>query len=319
MTTKMITFSGGAIDRAAHHRTDAALMKTMLANPAARTLALWRGRPLVDTGKMSLEWLPLDAPILTDTRGTPVFLGLIDNIPHFSHDISTWSGPVDQPETDMGIRDTIQYQHPALPTQHLFVDLRAVMADLSPKDAGDAATAKSILGWHKSHSFCANCGAPTAPVHGGWQRNCAGCDAKHFPHIEPVVIMLVLHGNDVLLGRSPGWPTGMYSLLAGFMEPGESISEAVIREVAEETAVNVDQVKVIIDQPWPFPNSLMIGCLATAQTRKITIDPIEIEAAQWVSREDVMAAMSGANPDLLPARQGSLARFLLDKWLGDAL
>ena len=152
-----------------------------------------------------------------------------------------------------------------------------------------------------------------------WKRACPACGAQHFPRTDPVVIMLVTHGNSVLLGRAPAWPPAMYSLLAGFMEPGESIEAAVRREVWEEARVPVGDVSYLSSQPWPFPSSLMIGCRGEALNREITLDPVELEHALWVSREGVMAAMAGQNPDLRPARKGSIARFLLDRWLRDQL
>ena len=131
--------------------------------------------------------------------------------------------------------------------------------------------------------------------------------------------MLIVHGNAVLLGRSAHWPPGMYSLLAGFMEPGESIEAAVRREVLEEAGVPVGQVDYLSSQPWPFPSSLMIGCRGLALAREIRRDPAELEDARWVSREGVLAALTGDDPDLKPARPGSIARFLIERWLADRL
>ena len=153
----------------------------------------------------------------------------------------------------------------------------------------------------------------------GWQRACQACDARHFPRTDPVVIMLITLGNSVLMGRSPHWPEGMYSLLAGFVEPGETIEAAVRREVFEEAGIKVGEVRYLASQPWPFPNSLMFGCQGFATSDDITIDPVEIENAFWVTREDMMAATAGQRPDMRPARQGSIARFLIEKWLADAL
>ena len=131
--------------------------------------------------------------------------------------------------------------------------------------------------------------------------------------------MLILHGNALLLGRAAAWPPGMYSLLAGFMEPGESIEAAVRREVFEEAGVPVGAVDYLSSQPWPFPSSLMIGCRGEALARAIARDPVELEDARWVSREDVLAALAGHDPDLRPARRGSIARFLIERWLADSL
>jgi len=153
----------------------------------------------------------------------------------------------------------------------------------------------------------------------GWERQCPACGGKHFPRTDPVVIMLITHGNSVLLGRSPGWPDGMYSLLAGFVEPGETMEAAVRREVFEETAVHVGPVSYLASQPWPFPASLMLGCHGMATSRDITIDPNELEDALWLSREELAQAFRGEHPVVKPARKGAIAHFLLSNWLADQL
>lgn len=310
-----VTFAGGTLDRAAHLRDG-----DIPDMAAARALPLWQGKPLVDvSGAQRLAWLPMDAEILREAVEEPIFLGLQNDEPRFAYDVSGWLAD-DADAAEMAkFRDESQNQHPSLPNTIKFIDLRSIMADLSHDDAGDAATAKGIFAWHQFHKFCANCGAPTHVSQAGWQRECLACTHKHFPRTDPVVIMLVTHGNDVLLGRSPHWPEGMYSLLAGFMEPGESIEDAVRREVIEETSVEIGKVGYLTSQPWPFPTSLMIGCVAEATSRDITIDPIEIEDAKWISREGVAKAFAGNNPELLPARKGSIAQFLLEGWLADRL
>ena len=153
----------------------------------------------------------------------------------------------------------------------------------------------------------------------GWQRDCPACGAHHFPRTDPVVIMLITHGNSVLLGRSPGWPEGMYSCLAGFVEPGETIEAAVRREVFEESGVRVGAVNYVASQPWPFPASLMFGCQGIALGTELNIDRDEIEDARWVPREELADAFAGQHPDILPARKGAIARFLLEHWLADRL
>ncbi len=153
----------------------------------------------------------------------------------------------------------------------------------------------------------------------GWQRLCPSCETRHFPRTDPVVIMLVTHGNRLLLGRSPPWPQGMYSLLAGFIEPGETIEAAVRREVLEETGVHTSNVRYLANQPWPFPNSLMIGCIADATSGAITIDPVELEDALWVTREELVAVFAGQHPSIKASRKGSIAHFLMTNWLADRL
>jgi NAD+ diphosphatase len=153
----------------------------------------------------------------------------------------------------------------------------------------------------------------------GWQRTCRACNASHFPRTDPVVIMLITQGKSVLMGRSPGWPEGMYSLLAGFVEPGETLEAAVRREVFEEAGVKVGAVSYLSGQPWPFPASLMFGCAGEALSKEINIDPVEIEDAVWVTREEMMEVFAGAHDKLRPARRGAIAHFLLENWLADTL
>jgi NAD+ diphosphatase len=155
--------------------------------------------------------------------------------------------------------------------------------------------------------------------HFGWQRECDTCGALHFPRTDPVVIMLITHGNSVLMGRSPGWPDGMYSLLAGFIDAGETMEAAVRREVFEEAGVRVGHVTYLASQPWPFPASLMLGCRGTAISTDIKIDPHEIEDALWVSREEMAQIFAGEHDTILPARKGAIAHFLLQNWLADTL
>lgn len=309
-----VTFAGGTLDRAAHLRGD----DSLLAQPSARALPIWHGKPLIDlTDGLVLAWLPMDAEILNEAVEDPIFLGLQDGAPRFAYDVSGWQAE-DADTAEMAkFRDESQNQHPSLPDTQKFIDLRSIMADLSHDDAGDAATAKGIFAWHLNHTFCSNCGAPTVVSQSGWQRLCPACAHMHFPRTDPVVIMLVTHGNDVLLGRSPHWPEGMYSLLAGYMEPGEGIEEAVRREVFEETGVRIGDVGYLSSQPWPFPTSLMIGCTAQALNKDLTLDPVEIEDAKWVSREGVANSFAGNDPALLPSRKGSIAQFLLERWLAD--
>lgn len=317
-----VTFAGGTLDRATHLRGDAAAQAEMGADIRARCLSVWRGKPLVDTRREALRlgWLAMAEPLVAGAPGAAIFLGLgPDGTPHFARDVSHWPGPVDAAEAAAGFVDLSRARHPDLPAHLEFADLRAIMAQLDAGDAGDAAAAKGIFAWHDAHGFCARCGGPSRIDEAGWRRACPACGAQHFPRTDPVVIMLILHGNSVLLGRAPSWPEGMYSLLAGFMEPGESIEAAVRRETREEAGVTVGAVDYLSSQPWPFPSSLMIGCRGLALTTEITRDPAEIEDARWVSREGVLAGLTGADPAMRPARRGSIARFLLERWLADRL
>lgn len=316
-----VTFGGSGLDRAADLRGNSAALAAAMSDPRASAILVWRGKPLVagDT----LVRLPVTHPVVATgprgNTGAPILLGREDGAPCFAADISAWV-PDDLDKSALGqFLDPSEQHHPDLPEDHVFAELRRLMTRLSPRDAELAATAKAVFGWHRSHRFCAQCGAESEMVQAGWQRTCPACGAHHFPRTDPVVIMLITHGPAVLMGRSPGWPAGMYSLLAGFVEPGETLEAAVRREVMEEAGVHVGQVSYLASQPWPFPASLMFGCAGEALSREITIDPNEIEDARWVSRNEMMQAFAGEHPEIKAARKGAIAHFLLKNWLADTL
>ncbi len=311
----MMSFGGSGLDRAAELRKDAA---ALAGSADARAILFWRGKPMVSQGQ-ALVRVPMDHPVMADASPDYLFLGRDGDTPVFAADFSQWE-PVNahMPDADTFLDSTEQH-HPVMPDDTVFAELRAVMTALGPRDAELAATAKSVMSWHLSHRFCAKCGVESVMAMAGWQRDCPSCKAHHFPRTDPVVIMLITHGNSVLLGRSPGWPEGMYSLLAGFVEPGETIEAAVRREVYEEVGVRVGDVGYLACQPWPFPSSLMFGCRGDAQGRDLTIDPEEIEDAMWVSREELADAFAGLHPVLKPARKGAIAHTLLHGWLADTL
>lgn len=315
-----VTFGGSGLDRATELRGDVVALATAAADGSARAILYWRGKPLVcGDGRDTLVRLPLDHPVLSDAAPDRILLGCEVGHAVFAYDLAGWQ-PEDIDEAELGaFFDPTVQTHPALPPGHVFAELRGVMARLGPRDAELAATGKGVLAWHRSHRFCACCGAVTVMIQAGWQRECPSCGAGHFPRTDPVVIMLITYGNSVLMGRSPGWPEGMYSLLAGFVEPGETLEAAVRREVMEEAGIKVGAVTYLASQPWPFPSSLMIGCAGIAQSRDITIDPVEIEDAVWVSREEMMDAFAGMHQKLHPARKGSIAHFILRNWLADSL
>ncbi len=315
---EQVTFSTGLLERAAHLRQDKAAREQLLGRGAC-VLPLWHGKPLVNPADGSLEFLAADHPVLQQAGEAPLFLGMREGqTPVFAADVSRWQPPADSaPRDSQAFLD--QSSQILAQSNGAFVELRTVMATLAPVEAEIAATARSMLAWHESHRFCAACGSQSLLDQGGWQRTCPTCETAHFPRTDPVVIMLVTYGNAVLLGRSPGWPERMYSLLAGFMEPGESIEAAVRREVVEETGVEVGQVTYLASQPWPYPSSLMIGCHGHAASREITLDQVEMEDALWISREDVARVFAGQHPDIAPPRNGAIATFLLENWLADRL
>ncbi len=322
---EQVTFGGSGLDRAGLLRGDADKLAQAHADPSATCVLLWRGKILAKGDAVDqLALLPMSHDILKNGPGgvieVPVLLGCMDDgSPLFALDISDWAAEGLDLSAVGKFVDGSEQQHPDLPKGHVFVELRRIMARLNPRDAELAATAKAVIGWHETHQFCAQCGARSEMVQAGWQRSCPSCGGQHFPRTDPVVIMLITNGNSVLMGRSPGWPEGMYSLLAGFVEPGETLEAAVRREVMEEAGVPVGEVRYLSSQPWPFPASLMFGCAGEALSRDIQIDPVEIEDAMWVTRTEMMQAFAGDHPKLLPARKGAIAHFLLQHWLADTL
>ncbi|WP_170337151.1 NAD(+) diphosphatase [Ruegeria arenilitoris] len=322
---EQVTFGGSGLDRAALIRSDAQRLAVAQNDPSARCLLLWRGKILVSGEALnSLAFVPMTHDLVqkgpSGAIETPVFLGLSEaDLPMFAMDISEWAAEGLDLSGVGEFVDRTEQQHPDLPDGVVFAELRRIMTRLSPRDAELAATAKAVIGWHETHRFCARCGAQSEVSQAGWQRSCPSCGGQHFPRTDPVVIMLITHGDSVLMGRSPGWPEGMYSLLAGFVEPGETLEAAVRREVMEEAGVPVGAVSYLASQPWPFPASLMFGCAGEALSRDIKIDPVEIEDAMWVSKSEMMQAFAGEHPLLLPARKGAIAHFLLQNWLADTL
>ncbi|QFT58694.1 NADH pyrophosphatase [Sulfitobacter sp. THAF37] len=315
-----VTFGGSALDRAGEIRNDPAAVRAAREAPEARAILFWRGKPLISPARPAqLVRLPLDHPVLADAAEDTILLGREDGAARFAFDLSAWQ-PENLDEAALGgFLDPSEQRHPALGDDMAFAELRRVMTWLGPRDAELAATGRAMFGWHRAHGFCAACGNRSDMVQAGWQRVCPVCKASHFPRTDPVVIMLITHGNSVLMGRSPGWPQGMYSLLAGFVEPGETLEAAVRREVFEEAGVQVGEVGYLSSQPWPFPASLMFGCRGVALSRTISIDPVEIEDALWVSREEMMEIFAGNHDTILPARKGAIAHFLIENWLADRL
>jgi NAD+ diphosphatase len=319
-TASAVTFGGSNLDRAAHLRDDPVQLGQIA---QAHILVLWRGKVLcqrdAETGLASLCFLPKDAPLLRDlAEEARLFLGLSeDGAAYFAQDLSDWNPELPEGVSLNSFVDLSEQAHPDAPEGAVFLELRSIMITLPPRAAELAATARALLNWHSSHLYCAKCGSPSQMVQAGWQRKCPACGASHFPRTDPVVIMLVTYGDQILLGRSHGWPEGMYSALAGFVEPGETIEAAVRREVLEEAGITTSEVRYVANQPWPYPNSLMFGCLATATSTKITVDPNELDDARWLSRQEAMDVFCGSHPEISSPRKGAIARFLLENWLAD--
>mgnify|MGYP001590366036 FL=1 len=309
----LLTFGGSGLDRAAELRPKA---DEIWSAGQGQVILFWRGKPLLNQGQTVR--LPLDHSVLALADDRPIYLGRDEGVHVFAADISKWKPESIDGQVGQFVDKSLQ-THPDFPEEWAFEELRQAMTRLTARDAELIASAKAILEWHRSHRFCSKCGVKSELAMGGWERQCPACDAKHFPRTDPVVIMLITRGNSVLIGRSPFWPEGMYSLLAGFVEPGETIEAAVRREIFEESGISVGDVHYMACQPWPFPNSLMIGCRGEALSDEIVIDPSEIEDAIWVTREEMALAFTGEHPKIKPARNGSIAHFLLQLWLADKI
>ncbi|MEX2518096.1 MAG: NAD(+) diphosphatase [Paracoccaceae bacterium] len=306
-----VTFAGSFLDRADRLRSDAEGIARRLADSESRVSPLWYGKPLFDLTEAGprLAWLSATDALVSESAEAPIFMGIDDEgTGHFAVDVSNIAPP-DEKLAEFVDRRTLD-----LSETRKFIELRAIMGEIDHRDAGIAAAAKGIFEWRQTHGFCAKCGGRNQPSHAGWRFDCTACGRQHFPRTDPVVIMLILDGDRVLLGRQAIWPDRMYSLLAGFMEPGETVEEAVRREVMEESGVPVGEVRYVTSQPWPFPASLMIGCVGRAEATAITIDQHELEDAIWVTKAEVVEALAGRSERIAPARKGAVAQVILKCW-----
>ncbi len=313
-----MAFAGGGVVRLSNLGSDGSELKEFANRADAGILPVWQGKPLV-TAANSLCWLTRSHPCLSQVSEDPVCLGLWDDSPRFAADISAWSPDSSHSIEVDSILDGTEQQHPDAPEGARFVNLRSMMTTLANAEAELAAIAKSLLSWHARHRFCANCGSASRIAAAGWQRKCERCSTIHFCRTDPVVIMLITSGNSLLLGRAHGWPDRMHSLLAGYMEPGETVEAAVRRETFEETGIRVGQVSYVASQPWPFPSSLMLGCKGAAETTEITMDESELDNALWMTREEVLQTYADSSGPVAPPRPGSIAEQLIWLWLSGRL
>jgi len=294
-------YTGSPLDRAAERREDADWIAQALADPETLFAPVWRSRSLMkglESGKPEAVLLTgAAAGAMRMQEGPWAFLGLWEGQPVFAVDCSLAEDPL--PLLPEGMGD--------------FADLRQVAGLLPPGEASVLAHARGMMHWRTRHRFCGVCGSPCTPRSAGNVMVCTGCNAQHFPRTDPAVIMLVVRGDRCLLGHSQRFPNvTMYSTLAGFVEPGESLEEAVRREVKEETGVLVGRVAYHSSQPWPFPSSIMLGFHGEGLTEDIRIDPEELRDARWFSRAEIRDHQAhGFN---LP-RVDSIARRLIEDWL----
>ncbi len=288
-----VGLTGSPLDRADIMRRDPAAMIALRSRPDARWLVMEDLKPVLTSAEQpDILWayrsdVPHDA--------LSVFLGLDGEAPRFA---AAASGA--DLVSDFGGR---------------IVDARVAASQLPDGRAAIIAQARSLLDWHARHGFCAVCGGKTELGKAGYSRSCLACGAEHFPRTDPVVIMLAIKDDMALVGRQPGFPKRFYSALAGFVEPGESLEEAVGRELFEEAGITVRNVRYLASQPWPFPSSLMVACLAEATSHIITLDTDELEEARWASKDDVRAALAGTGEWLAPPPL-AIAHTLLKAWVG---
>jgi NAD+ diphosphatase len=293
-------FAGAFLDRAGSIREDPARVADLVQSSAAVVLAAGADGVLLDRkGQPALARHPLGAGAgdLVDPEG-PILLGLQDGSALFAADLDGLS----------------QRMRDELLASGKIVSLRDAGAILGPTESGLAAYMMALLNWHRRHRFCANCGASTSVSGGGLVRRCANCGASHFPRTDPVVIMLVESDGRALLGSRAGWPDSRYSILAGFVEPGETPEEAVIREVREESGITAHTPRYVSSQPWPFPSSLMLGFEALSDGGNPSAGDRELSDVRWFTRDELRAAQSGTGEIQLPPPV-SIARMLIDRWV----
>lgn len=297
------TFTGMPLNRAMDERMDPSVVAALLGDPRASVLAASEQGVLIgDCDRPALLRVPVARRVgerAARTDDQPMLLGLDDGTPLFALDLD---------ELSEGERD-------GLIDGGRVVSLRDAGAILSRSQAGLAAYLAALLNWHRSHRYCASCGAVTLVKEGGYSRRCPRCRTTHFPRTDPVVIMTVEHDGSLLLGRRPGWPSRRYSTLAGFVSPGEAAEEAVIREVGEESGIVARDPEFVSSQPWPFPRSLMLGFAALSDGGEPRARDGELEDVSWFSYDELRAARDGDNPELKLPPPISIARFLIDRWM----
>lgn len=295
------TFANYPLDRAAHHRRDEAWLDSALASDAARLVIFHKLTPFLTTeGKsQSVGWMAGHAKSQLAGDGVAIFLGLdADGAPHFACEAPDSMNPDEFPLADMGA----------------FTDLRAAAAAIPPGDISVLGCARWLFDWHKRHGFCAVCGTKTDIQEAGWKRWCPSCKAEHFPRVDPVAIMAPIYNGKVCLGRSKHFPKGMYSALAGFIEPGESIEEGCAREVLEEAGLKVVNTRYLYTQPWPFPSSLMIGILCEVENDETKVDEFELDEARWFTREDIGKMIAGKHENAWMPPPMAIAHHIIKAW-----
>ncbi|RAK57796.1 NAD(+) diphosphatase [Phenylobacterium deserti] len=303
LTAFQNTFAGNPLDRASDRRGDKNWLAGQLADPSSLGVVLWNGRPLVEDRDDGLQIAYLAGRLLAELAGgTPermLFMGLWKETPVFAFELTGTADPSEAALQGLG----------------RFEELRPVAARLPAPEAGIIATAKSMFDWHRRHDHCSACGEASRIADGGWKRVCPACSTEHFPRTDPVVIMLPYHGERCMLGRQDTWPPGMFSALAGFLEPGESIEEACARELNEEAGLHATAVRYHSSQPWPFPSQLMIGLLAEVEDEEGSPDQTELSEVRWFTRAEAADLLAGRLQGLSAPPPLAIAHQLLKAWV----
>lgn len=295
-TLANLSLARSALDRAGERRADPGLLPRLLSEPSTRVLSLADGSAEVEADGARPR-LSLRSPIPTDEDALALFLGVDGEDTAY---VAVVGDAVDSGDP----RD--------------LRTLRQVGADLDDRDAGLFTTALGLANWHRSHTHCPRCGAATEPVLGGWLRRCTEDGSEHYPRTDPAVIMSVVDEQGrLLLARGPDWGRARYSVLAGFVEPGETLAAAVAREVLEEVGVQVTDVRFLGDQPWPFPNSLMLGFTARALGTDLVLQEDEIAEARWFTRDELLSAIADGTAGV--SHRLSIARRIIEHWLGQEI
>ena len=295
-------YAGNPLDRGDRERRDEQWLADRARDPTSKFLPMWDlNVPITDGAEGALGWLSFEDLTRIGVDAVPVFLGISGQAAHFVVDISKYEDAV----RELKERGDWVYQ-----------DARTATEFLSGAESGIVAQARAQINWHNRNGFCSICGHETVVLRGGQVRQCSQCKIQNYPRTEPVVITVVSDGDRCLLGRSRGRgaPVNRYSALAGFVDQGESIEEAVAREIMEEAGIRISNIRYHSSQPWPFPSSLMIGCHARAVTTDISMDEEEMADVRWFQREEVLRALDGTSEDLIVPGPIAIAHHLIKAW-----
>ncbi|WP_454761665.1 NAD(+) diphosphatase [Caulobacter segnis] len=305
------TFAGNPLNRDSERRGDEAWLAEKLTDAESLAVALWNGKPLVedvlgeDGQPTGVQIAYLRADLAQDLAGGNerlLYMGLWKDIAVFAVDVEGTADPAEGPLKGLG----------------RFEELRGAAAAMPPADAGILATAKSMFEWRRRHRWCSACGQKTEVSDGGWKRICTACETEHFPRTDPVAIMLALHEGKCLLGRQAAWPAGMFSALAGFIEPGETIEEACARELQEEAGLKATAVRYHSSQPWPWPGSLMMGLMADVENGDAAPDQTELEEVRWFTKEEAQQLIKGELEGVFAPPPLAIAHQLIKAWAEEA-